>query len=148
MKKVRVVALLYFLGIFLPFSCFSADNSALLLGHRWHDQNQIAKKTDAIFVGRFLSVGVGSLSFPGRIDFYNARVKINRVLKGPLTGIATVTYFIETVGEKEESPQANTDYIFFLKIDKPTRLYVVKLLPATGENVASVNSLIQSQAGH
>jgi hypothetical protein len=145
MKDAKTLRFIVLFSFLLSIASFSADTSALLLGHRWHDQNDLEKKTEAIFIGEFLYAGDESLDFPGRIDFHNAQVNIKQVLKGPLSGTIAASYYIESVIEKEETPQTKTDYIFFVKVEESTHLYIIKLLPATGDNVASVKSSIASE---
>jgi hypothetical protein len=123
-----------------------AAGPALFVGHRWQDQKDLERKTEAIFIGEFLSLGSPTLDFPARIDYHAAPVQIDQILKGSLSGTVKVSYFVETVGEKEANPEVAAKYIFFVKITGSGRLYAVKLLPLNPENLNVIEGIITSQA--
>jgi len=125
---------------------FHAQSQAppkFLLGHR-QNELELVGKSDAIFVGEFLSPGIGpSSDAAGESDFDGAKVRVGQVLKGPLTCVVTASYGVESILEKEEMPQMNKSYIFFA-VTEPWGCEVMKLMLPTKENIAEVKELIAS----
>jgi hypothetical protein len=115
----------------------------MLIGHHKKEEG-LAAKVGAIFVGQFITLGDGpGADEPGMEYFDNAQVKVEQSLKGTLSGIVKVSYSVMSIPtEKESSPKSLKDYIFFINIISPTQLSVVKLLPATDQNVAKIKALI------
>ena len=126
------------LGLVLGVQPVKAQNEPVLTGSALKSED-IAAKTDAVFVGEIMQIGFPNPSSPGMAS-YGVQVKVLQVLRGSVEGQAIVTVATRAIN-REEPPKAGSQYIFFAK-KEGDRFEALKLLPATAANVAKIKGLL------
>jgi hypothetical protein len=106
--------------------------------------NEIAyQKADAVFEAEVLDPGIASPDAPGEIYLEGMRVKILRNFKGERKGEVAVDLSLRTFPKEEAEtvPQKGDKLLFFVVADKSTANRVIKLLPATEDNVVAIKKI-------
>ena len=103
-------------------------------------------KVSAIFIGKITQIGFANTKMEGVLIYRNVQINVLRILRGSLDAKSTFRLdVVPLTGFREISPVAGNSYIFFVKRNyegEPDPFIVVKLLPATDNNIARVKALI------
>jgi hypothetical protein len=122
-----------------------ADDTPKLTGSILTTEEAVAK-SGAIFIGQMVSFGRKGAAGPGESKLFGNRVKVSQNLKSNFDDRATVSNNRMTdLGEK--MPVTKITYIFFIIKDVPTApdpFTVLKIIPATRDNIAIVMKAISS----
>ena|ERR1700734_861270 len=106
----------------------------------------LVPRCNAILIGTILDMGLASAKSPDRMAFYHVKVSPSQVLFGKVRHTISVTIHVTWDSHvHEEVPVKGESYIFFLKTGSQEGIdpfTVLKLLPATDDNIAKVKALI------
>lgn len=107
----------------------------------------VATKADAVFVGQITHLGFSNLKALGEAVYRGLQVKVLQVLRGSVDPQSTFTLrvMVPSISSHENPPAVGSTYIFFVKKDDPSKhdaYTVLKLLPATDDNIAKVKAVI------
>ena len=106
-----------------------------------------AKRSTDILVASFKKSGNPTPDGTATMAYENSAIEVSSTFKGSLAGIVKVLYlvrFIPSVHE-EKPPSLNLSYIVFIQKVGPNQGEILKLLPVTDENIASVKALISTK---
>jgi len=117
-----------------------ADEGARLVGSRTSTKEVTVSATD-IVLGKFTKVRpTNAASMLGVL--YNGEITISQALKGNKSGSLEVGFSVIPIGkDKEAEPNLRDTYIMFI-----TDQQVLKLLPATDENISRIKSFLAPTA--
>ena len=110
-----------------------ADDAPTFIGSRIKTEDAVSK-SDAVFIGKITKVGFISVAAPNESSYVGTEVMVSEALKGSSKGRMTVR--LHRV-YPEQALKAGDFDIFFV-----TGATVLKLLPATDGNIATVKNLI------
>ena len=104
-------------------------------------------KADAVFVGQITRLGSSNLKELGVAVYRGVQVTASQILRGSLDPQSTFTLRVMMLSTRstENPPTVGSSYIFFVKRDdasKDSTYTVLKLLPATNDNIAKIKALI------
>ena len=134
-------------AVFLLAGITSASDSRRLPGSTL-GVDEAFSKSYTVFVGQFTSFGRSGACGPGETDLYGSKVDATRILKGTYDPKVTVAFAVlSDLGERR--PEMPLSYVFFVKKNDGKGVYfdpyaIVKLLPATDDNIAKVRKLISN----
>jgi hypothetical protein len=111
------------------------------------------KKSSWIGLGHFLSTGTATepegVEIVGQKGFEGAKISIDKFLMGHLASqVIEAQYDIQTYKTNEHAPTKDGRYIFFLQKRYPDRVYILKIAPASENNLAEVSKMISVTDGH
>ncbi|MEO6052597.1 MAG: hypothetical protein ABIP97_01150 [Chthoniobacterales bacterium] len=131
------------LGLFAVFLiAVSAKANTASVGSERSPDNAI-KASTTIGIGILEESGNAATSdTPGADYFNNAKITLHDTLKGSLIGKVTVNYSLKT--GKESAPLVKTPYIIFLTSSNSAQNRIIKLLPATADDIAKVKAKLSS----
>ena len=118
-----------------------------LTGHKMSNEKAAQDSLD-IFVAAFKTLGRVAGDAQGGDDYVEANIEIMVILKGKPTGKPMVEYFANLLpaDDKERRPILGLKYIVFAERKNSAQNQIMKLLPATSENITAVQAVIDSQA--
>lgn len=137
--------LLIALAAFLFTGIVRAGDAPKLTGSMLKIEEAVTK-SGAIFVGQFTSFGKKGAIGPGESELFGNHVKVSQDLKATFDDGATVA-FNRMTDLGEQKPATKVLYIFFMTKNaqtEPDPFTVLKLVPATNDNIAIVMKLISS----
>jgi len=122
---------------------FNNSQNGQLVGSLLSDQAAV-EKSEIIFVGQVLMVGVPSDFSPG-LSTVAVKVKVQTLLKGKhdldIVFVGVKVRYKAKMSEK--LPESPKEYIFFATTRTQYRdLQAVKIIPATDESIARIKALI------
>jgi hypothetical protein len=122
------------------------ENISIKLSGSDLKSEDIVLKANAVFVGEITELGHPNTKAPGQNVYHGVQIKVLQVLRGSVDAQVTVTLYIHFAPNSSENPpKVGNTYIFFAH--KNTEVgwnpfTVLKLLPATDDNIAKVKALI------
>jgi len=99
---------------------------------------------DSIIVGRIVSLGDAESDAPGQEYYGRVKVSVLRTIKGAAAAKTldmSLTVQVFSTKAAEERPEANREYIIFLKRPDPRVTKAIKLLVADTRNLDHITSL-------
>jgi hypothetical protein len=115
-------------------------NDSIKLPGSTFKEEDVAPRSDSIFIGEIMDMGPSAPTSPGTASFNGVRVKVLQILRGSIGSEITVEITSFAL-EHEALPKVGSSYIFFVKKDGD-RFTAVKLLPATDDHITKVKGLI------
>ena len=150
--KTRNAPQLYLVWMFfsLVFGFFqnapaTSPSDSELSGRDIKIENAVSK-SDSIFVGKISKMRLGSITATDRVAYGGVQIRVLQFLRGSIDSQSLVTIYITASHVVHEAPpEVGMPYIFF--VTKNTHgtsdpYTVLKLLPATDDNIAKVKQLI------
>jgi hypothetical protein len=129
------------------FQCLDAQNTSSIdsqvkLSGSSLRSGDLIVKSDVICVGEITTIGSPLSRATGQDTYAGVKIQISQDLKSHIDSPALVEIVVAKEHDlKEEAPELETSYIFFIK-KIPGWNIVLKLLPATDDNIAKVKALI------
>lgn len=138
--------LLAVLAVLFSF-CIARADTPTLIGSSIKTDDAI-QKSRVVFVGQLAKLGEPDDSVDHDSlgpEYPQAKVKVLTGLKGTFDAGVSVGIYPNSI-LKEETPKERGVYIFFVKYESnaSTPYIVLKLLPATDDNIAMVKKLISN----
>jgi len=119
----------------ITLPCIYADDSIVLPGSLHGTSEEVSSASD-IVLGKFTEIGGGAWANSNGTH-YHGKLAVSEDLKGKLMGSLNIHF---AIGGKESVPNQTDVYIVILMDGQ----WILKLLPASAENVAQVKALIAS----
>jgi hypothetical protein len=106
-------------------------------------------QSDTVVIAILVKLGVVQPTAPGQAAYERTNFKVTKVLKGTCGDSVSVRVIVMNHDSVQEStPAAGQNYILFIRNDESKERIAAKVVPATSENIASVESIIGSQSAH
>lgn len=101
-------------------------------------------RADIIVVAKLISLGITMPDATAQADYDSAQIQVTQTLRGSPNQNMSVSISVHySKGRVEEvTPKEGKEYLFLIHTDETNRRDVVKLLSATGDNIAKVKALI------
>ena len=97
-------------------------------------------KADIVFEGQVNRVGQWAFGPSGETAYNGVRITVSQIFKGSIESPADVFLYVRHDNVIEAPPETGKAYIFFVR--QLNQKKVLKLVPATDENVAKTKQLI------
>jgi hypothetical protein len=118
------------------------ENSSVKLSGSRFKAEEIVAKANVICVGEIVQIGPPLTRAAAQASYPGVKIQISQCLKGDLSSPALIEIVVaKEPNVTEEAPKAGTTYIFFIKQTTSWNM-VLKLLPATDDNIAKVKAMI------
>ena len=141
-KNKNAFLLILILGMLSSLIMAQTTNS-LLPGSR-SDLDKTVSHADIIVVAKMVSLGITMPDATAQADYDSAQIQVMQALKGSPNQNLSVSISVHfSKGRIEEiAPEVGKEYLFFIRTDEVKHEIVLKIIPATDDNIARVKALI------